>query len=180
MAAVCCAGCLVAAGLVSRPLLTSGPSAPVADRGRPAFYSVGYRQAGPRGATPGATPGASAFAGRSRVFGLVMPAGAPGMVLFAPARREQPGGPETVLPADVQPYQEIPLAPGAEIRVTAPIANGGVTDYVRGIQVSPERFSALYRESERRYGSFLDRGHMFELWFDGDGRIIRMIHYFSP
>jgi hypothetical protein len=150
------------------------------DRGHPALYSVSYRRAGLLGATPGATAGASAFVGRSRVFGLVAPASEAGLVLFAPARREQPGGPETVLPAGVQPYQEIPLAPGAEIRVTAPIANEGVTDYVRGIQVSPERFSALYHESERRYGTIVDRGHMFELWFDGAGRVIRMIHYFSP
>lgn len=177
MAAVACAACLVAAALVSRSLLNvdgDGAAAKAVDQGHAVFHRSGYRTA------PTAQPGGTRFAGRSDVFGLAVPGQTPDEVLFAPARRVQPGGPESVLPADIQPYLSFKLAPGAEIRVTAPIANEGVTDYIRGITVTPERFDALYKESEQRFGPILDRGHMFELWFDGEGRIVRMIHYFSP
>lgn len=177
LALVACLGCLVAAAIVSRSMLSEpgdGAVARVVDRGHAVYDRTVYR------ATPSAQPGGTRFAGRSDVFGLVVPGPTPGEVFFAPARREQPGGPETVVPADIQPYLAFKLAPGAEIRVTAPIANEGVTDYVKGITVTPERFDALYKESEQRYGPIMDRGHMFELWFDGEGRIVRMIHYFSP
>ena len=36
------------------------------------------------------------------------------------------------------------------------------------------------RKLHRRLRPLLDRAHMFELWFDGRGRIVRMQHYFSP
>ncbi len=122
----------------------------------------------------------SAYAGRSDVFGLAAPGRDSSSVWFAAARRVQPGGPETVQPADVGPYEALPLAPGAEIRVTAPIAEEGVTDWVRGIQVTPEQFAQLYQAAVRQYGPMIDRGHMFEAWFDGSGRITRLVHYFSP
>jgi hypothetical protein len=125
------------------------------------------------------TPG-SAYAGRSAVFGLVTPGPDSGMVRFAPARKDQQGGPETVQPADVGPYQPLSLAPGAEIRVTAPIAEDGVTDWIHGIRVSAQRFAALYQAAVQKYGPMVDRGHMFELWFDDQGRITRLVHYFSP
>jgi hypothetical protein len=124
-------------------------------------------------------PGA-AYAGRSRVFGLVMAGNGPDDVLFAPARKVRPGGPETVRPAGVGRYIPLEFAPGVVIRASAPIAEDGVTDYVRGIRLSPERFDRLLRALSQRLHPLLDRAHMFELWFDGRGRIVRMQHYFSP
>jgi hypothetical protein len=122
----------------------------------------------------------SAFADRARVFGLVKPAPDSDEVLFAPARRMQPGGPETVYPGNVQPYQELPLASHAEIRVTAPIAPDDLPDYVKGIKITADRFPEMYQEADQRYGPFLDRAHMFELWFDDRGCIVRMQHIFTP
>jgi hypothetical protein len=92
----------------------------------------------------------------------------------------QPGGPESVYPGNVQHYQNLPLAPDAEIRVTAPIVLGELPDYIQGIKITVDRFPGLYQEADQRYGPFLDRGHMFELWFDDRGRIVRMQQIFSP
>lgn len=124
-------------------------------------------------------PGA-AYANRSRVFGLVLAGQTADTVLFAPARKVQPGGPETVHPANVGRYGPVRLAAGAMIRASAPIANDGVTDWVRGIRLTPEDFRALLVKLQARSHPLLDRAHMFELWFDGRGRITRMQHYFSP
>ena len=120
------------------------------------------------------------YANRAKVFGLVDAGATPAGVLFAPARKVQPGGPETVRPAAVGRYVPIPLAPGAVIRASAPIANDGVTDYVRGVRLSPAQLTDLLRKLRQRLHPLLDRAHMFELWFDGRGRIVRMQHYFSP
>jgi hypothetical protein len=119
------------------------------------------------------------YAGRARVFGLAE-ADTGSRVLFAPARRVQPGGPETVRPAGVGRYAPLTFAPGAVIRASAPIVDDGVTDYVRGIRLTPEQLNEGLRKLHRRSHPLLDRAHMFELWFDGRGRIIRMQHYFSP
>jgi hypothetical protein len=124
-------------------------------------------------------PGA-AYANRSRVFGLVLAGPAAETLLFAPARKVQPGGPETVHPADVGRYGPLRLASGAVIRASAPIANDGVTDWVRGIRLTPGEFRALLVKLQARVHPLLDRAHMFELWFDGRGRITRVQHYFSP
>lgn len=133
------------------------------------------------GARARADPGAgSPYAGRSRVFGLVDAGPTAGRVLFAPARKVQPGGPETVRPVDVGRYVPLRLAPGAVIRASAPIVNEGVTDYVRGVRLTPERLNEGLRKLRRRLQPMLDRSHMFELWFDDQGRVVRMQHYFSP
>lgn len=144
--------------------------------------------AAPAGGSPGtgtapgsAPPGTgAAYAGRSRVFGLVEAGTTPQAVRFAPARKAQPGGPETVHPAGVGRYVTLPLAPGAVIRASAPIANEGVTDWVRGIRLTPGEFWVLMRRLQARSHPFRERSHMFELWFDREGRITRMQHYFSP
>src|SRR3954465_576033 len=88
----------------------------------------------PTGARAGADPD-PAYAGRSRVFGLVEAASTPDEVLFAPARKVQPGGPETVRPAGIGRYGPLTIAPGAVIRATAPIVEDGVTDWVRGVRL---------------------------------------------
>lgn len=129
------------------------------------------------GTTP--APG-SAYAGRSRVFGLVDPGRTADTVLFAPARKVQHGGPETVRSADVGPYVPLRLARRAVIRASAPIANDGVTDWVRGRQLTPEEFRVLLLRLRERLRPLPARAHMFELWFDAQGRITRMQHYFSP
>jgi hypothetical protein len=119
------------------------------------------------------------YAGRARVFGLAE-ADTGSRVLFAPARRVQPAGPETVRPAGVGRYARLTFAPGAVIRASAPIVDDGVTDYVRGVRLTPEQLNEGLRKLRRRSHPLLDRAHMFELWFDGRGRIVRMQHYFSP
>jgi hypothetical protein len=121
-----------------------------------------------------------AYANRARVFGLVDAGQTTDGVLFAPARKVRSGGPETVRPAAVGRYAPLPLAPGAVIRASAPIANDGVTDYVRGIRLTPAQLNELLRKLRQRSHPLLDRAHMFELWFDDQGRIVRMQHYFSP
>ena len=123
---------------------------------------------------------AAVYAGRSRVFGLVEAGMSRGRVLFAPARKVQPGGPETVRPAAVGRYVPLTLAPGAVIRASAPVVEDGVTDYVRGVRVTPEQLNDGLLKLRRRSHPLLDRAHMFELWFDGRGRVVRMQHYFSP
>jgi hypothetical protein len=133
------------------------------------------------GTRAGADPGPGAvYAGRSRVFGLVEAGTGQGRVLFAPARKVQPGGPETVRPAAVGRYVPLTLAPGAVIRASAPVVEDGVTDYVHGVRLSPEQLNEGLVKLRRRSHPLLDRAHMFELWFDGQGRIVRMQHYFSP
>ncbi|GLY76484.1 hypothetical protein [Actinoallomurus iriomotensis] len=129
------------------------------------------------GAPAGADP---AYAGRSKVFGLVQAGPGPDRVLFAPARMVRHGGPETVRPASVGRYLPLTIAPGAVIRASAPIVDHGVTDYVRGVRLTPEQLDDDLRRLSRRSHPLLDRAHMFELWFDGQGRIVRMQHYFSP
>jgi hypothetical protein len=129
------------------------------------------------GARAGADP---AYAGRARVFGLVAAGPSPDRVLFAPARKVQPGGPETVHPGAVGRYTSLALAPGAVIRASAPIVGDGVTDYVRGVRLTPEQLTDDLRRLRGRSQPLPDRSHMFELWFDGQGRIVRMQHYFSP
>ncbi len=129
------------------------------------------------GTRAGADPG---FAGRSRVFGLAEAGTSPDQVLFAPARKVQPAGPETVYPAAVGRYVPLSFAPGAVIRASAPIVEQGVTDYVRGVRLTPEQLDGDLRRLVRRPEPLLDRSHMFELWFDGRGQIVRMQHYFSP
>jgi hypothetical protein len=159
------AGCTAA-------LLLAGARA--GGRSEPVTHTAAFRQApSPDRAGPG-------HANRARVFGLVTPGPDSGQVLFAPADRMQPAGPETVYPANVAPYRALPLAPGAEIRVSAPIALGSLPDYVQGVQIPVGRFPQMYREADQRYGPFLDRGHMFELWFDDGGRVVRMRHIFTP
>ena len=129
------------------------------------------------GARAGADPG---YAGRARVFGLVEAGTGPSRVLFASARKVQSGGPETVRPAGVGRYVPLTFAPGAVIRASAPIVDDGVTDYVHGIRLTPEQLNEGLRKLHRRLHPLLDRAHMFELWFDGQSRIVRMQHYFSP
>jgi hypothetical protein len=130
-----------------------------------------------RGIEP--SPGV-AYIGRTRVFGLVEAGSGVGGVRFAPARKVRTGGPETVRPAGVGRYVPLEFAPGVVIRASAPIATDGVTDYVRGVRLSPEQLDRLLRRLRQRQNPLLDRAHMFELWFDGRGRIVRMQHYFSP
>jgi hypothetical protein len=131
------------------------------------------------GARAGADP-SPVFAGRSRVFGLVEAGSTPGELLFAPARKVQPGGPETVRPAAIGRYVRLTLAPGVVIRASAPIVENGVTDWVRGVRLTPEQLTGHLRDLRLRSHPLLDRAHMFELWFDGRGRVVRMQHYFSP
>jgi hypothetical protein len=121
-----------------------------------------------------------AYANRARVFGLVAAGTDASHVLFAPAHKVQPGGPETVRPAAVGRYVPLTIAPGAVIRASAPIVDQGVTDYVRGVRLTPEQLGEGLRKLRRRLHPLLDRAHMFELWFDAQGRIVRMQHYFSP
>jgi hypothetical protein len=85
-----------------------------------------------------------------------------------------------VYPADVGRYDTVTLAPGAVIRASAPIVEDGVTDYVRGIRLTPQRLNDGLRRLRRRLHPPPGRSHMFELWFDGQGRVVRMQHYFSP
>lgn len=121
----------------------------------------------------------SPYAGR-KLFALVDSGATVANVLVAPARKAQTGGPETLRPADVQPYQSMPLTADARIRVTSPIINDGITDYISGVPVSPQRFTDLLRQLHARLHPLADRAHMFDVWFDDKGRITRMQHYFSP
>jgi hypothetical protein len=66
------------------------------------------------------------------------------------------------------------------IRASAPVVNEGVTDWVRGIRLTPAQLDQDLRDLQARSHPLLDRAHMFELWFDDRGRIVRMQHYFSP
>ncbi len=164
------------------------PSAPAIVPARPGTGAQSAAAGGTR-VVPGGTraaPGTGSpgpgtrYAGRSRVFGLVEAGATPEVVRFAPARKAQPAGPETVHPVDVGRYVTLPLAPGAVIRASAPIVNEGVTDWVRGVRLTPEQFWVAMRRLQARSHPFRERSHMFELWFDRQGRITRMQHYFSP
>ena len=117
--------------------------------------------------------------GRAPVFGPAE-ADTGSRVLFAPARRVQPGGPETVRPAGAGRYAPLTFAPGAVIRASAPIVDDGVTDDVRGVRLTPEQLNEGLRKAHRRLHPLPDRARMFEPWFDGRGRIAGMQHYFSP
>jgi hypothetical protein len=128
--------------------------------------------------TGGTAP--SRYSGRTGVFGLAQPGERPGEVLFAPARRHRPGGPETLRAVAVEPEETLRLAPGAVIRLTMPLAGREPADSVRGIPVTPERFPVLFRAAQERLGALHDRARMFELSFDDRGRIVRMNHHFSP
>src|SRR5260370_13370614 len=109
-----------------------------------------------------------------------MPGPGPAELLSAPAIRPQPAGPETAEPTSIGPYEALQLAPNAEIRVTAPIDNEPLTDYLAGARVTAAQFAAMYQVSSRRFGPLLDRGHMFELTFNSQGRITPAPHIFSP
>lgn len=126
------------------------------------------------GATPSGTPSAT------EIFALVKPDSRPAQVLVARATEHQPGGPETLVPVNVQPYKALQLAPGAIIRITAPLYPGPLTDWVKGIQVTPEQFNSYARQAESKYGPLPDRARMFHLWLDPQGRVRGMQHYFTP
>jgi hypothetical protein len=166
----------VAASACVGGVLLTGARTEAAD---PPVPDVPSASASAESGTETAAPG-SAYANRSRVFGLVEAGPTADTVLFAPARKVQPGGPETVHPANVGQYVRLRLAPGAVIRASAPIANEGVTDWVRGVRLSPQQFHTLLLKLQERLHPLLDRSHMFELWFDARGQVTRMQHYFSP
>lgn len=115
-----------------------------------------------------------------RVFGLVKPADTAGRVMVAPATERQPGGPETLVPVNVRPYAAVPLAPGVRIRVTAPIYDGELTDWLAGTAVTPSRFAMLSRQAERRYGPLPGRARMFRIQLDEQGRVSSLQQIFSP
>ncbi|MGH3387327.1 MAG: hypothetical protein ACRDOO_00435 [Actinomadura sp.] len=123
---------------------------------------------------------AVATSAATKIFAVIKPAGDPAHVLVARATERRPGGPETLVPVRVQPYAALSLAPGAIIRITAPLYPGNLTDWVTGAQVTPEQFTADARQAEARYGPLPDRARMFYLWLDPQGRVIRMQHYFTP
>jgi hypothetical protein len=66
------------------------------------------------------------------------------------------------------------------IRASAPIVDEGVTGHVRGIRPTPEQLNEGLRKPHRRLHPPLDRAHMFEPWFDGQGRITGTQRHFSP
>ncbi|GAA2591465.1 hypothetical protein SMC26_06785 [Actinomadura fulvescens] len=119
-------------------------------------------------------------AAEARVFAVIRHGARPGEVLLARATRRQPGGPETVVPANVRPARATPFAPGARIRVTAPLYEGDLKDWLKGVRVTPEQFAAMSRTAERRYGPLPDRARMFDVRLDERGRIVGMRQVFSP
>ncbi|MFG2001260.1 hypothetical protein ACGFNU_19145 [Spirillospora sp. NPDC048911] len=127
-----------------------------------------------------ATPSAAALSGATTAFAVVRPGARPDEVLLARATRRQPGGPETVVPANVRPAAATALAPGARIHITAPLFEGDLKDWLKGIQVTPEQFAAMSRTAERRYGPLPDRARMFDVRLDGRQRITVMRQIFSP
>lgn len=152
--------------------------------GRAAGAGAPARSAPPVGASGDAAAGSTRrLAGRTGGpwFGLVRPGRAQGEVLFARAGKQQHGGPETARAARPEPYRPVPLAPGAQVWLTAPLADREPADYLTGISVEPEAFGRYFRAAEQRLGGVVDaRAHMFELWLDEQGRAIRLRHYFSP
>ena len=129
---------------------------------------------------PRAAPMSAATPAATELFAVIKPGGTPGQVLVARATEYQPGGPETLVPVHVQPYRAMRLAPGAVIRITAPLYPGVLTDWIKGAQVTPQQFDADARQAEARWGPLPDRAHMFHLTLDAQGRVSRMQHYFSP
>jgi hypothetical protein len=115
-----------------------------------------------------------------QIFALVRPGPTAGEVLVARATEHQPGGPETLVPVKVQPYKTLRLAPGAVIRITAPYYEGELSDWISGVSVSPAQFATLARRAEFRYGPLPNRARMFRVTLDGQGRVSRMQHIFSP
>ncbi|REF01097.1 hypothetical protein DFJ69_6696 [Thermomonospora umbrina] len=126
-----------------------------------------------------AAPAASRVTGVA-VFGLVQPGERPGEVLFARARRQRPGGPETLRAVAVRPEQSLTAAPGAAVRLTVPLADVEPSDPRRGVPVAAERLPTLFRAAQERLGALHDRARMFDLWLDDRGRVVRMHHHFSP
>lgn len=132
---------------------------------------------------PRAAPMSASVAGTpagTELFAVIKPGGTPGQVLVAWATEYQPAGPETLVPVHVQPYKAMQLAPGAVIRITAPLYPGPLTDWIKGAQVTPEQFDTDARQAEARWGPLPDRAHMFHLTLDPQGRVSGMQHYFSP
>jgi hypothetical protein len=156
---------LATAGLVGTVALSGCGSEHV--RVEPAAGSGGRHQAA------AATPAGKAFA-------VVRPGSNPDQVMVARATRRQPGGPETVVPAKVGKPAPTALAPGAWIRITAPLYEGELSDWLRGAAVTPRQFAAMSQASEHRYGPFPDRARMFDVWLDAQGRVTGMQQIFSP
>jgi hypothetical protein len=123
---------------------------------------------------------AAAAAPARKAFAVVRPGPRPDQVLMARATRWQPAGPETLVPAKVGTPARMALAPGAWIRITAPLYEGELSDWLRGAAVTPRQFAAMSKASERRYGPFPDRARMFDVWLDAQGRITGMQQIFSP
>lgn len=134
----------------------------------------------PNPASPTQLPNLVPPAGTTPAFGLIEPGSGKAGLLFAAAKRSQPGGPETLRPLDVAPYRPMRLAPGTQLWVTVPIYSGMLPDVVRGVQVTPERFAALYRTVNARFGPIQDRAHMFDVRLDGKGRIVWIHQMFTP
>jgi hypothetical protein len=116
----------------------------------------------------------------SQIFALVRPGATVGEVLVARATEHQPGGPETLVPVKIQPYRPVRLAPGVVIRVTAPYYEGELSDWISGAPVTPAQFASLVHRAEAKYGPLPNRARMFHLTLDGQGRVSRMQHIFSP
>ena len=116
----------------------------------------------------------------TQLFALVKPAATPGEVLVARATERRPGGPETLVPVKVQPYRAVPLAPGAVIRISAPYYEGQLSDWISGAAVTPAQFAVLVHRAEAKYGPLPNRARMFRVTLDGQGRVTRLQHIFSP
>ncbi|WP_433338320.1 hypothetical protein [Spirillospora sp. CA-294931] len=140
--------------------------------------------AGTLGSCGGESADVRAVAGGTRApekaFAVVKPGANPSEVVLARAVRQQPGGPETLVPARLQRETRAPLAPGAVINVTAPIHLGELGDWLKGVPVSPAEFARLSREADRRLAPMPGRARMFDVWLDERGRVTRMHQIFSP
>ncbi|MBO2449967.1 hypothetical protein J4573_22890 [Actinomadura barringtoniae] len=123
---------------------------------------------------------AAAAAPVGKAFAVVRPGASPDQVLVARATRKQPAGPETLVPSRVGTPAPVALAPGARIRITAPLYDGELTDWLRGAAVTPRQFADMSQASEHRYGPFPDRARMFDVWLDAQGRVAGMRQIFSP
>lgn len=123
---------------------------------------------------------AAAAAPAGKAFAVVRPGTQPDQVLVARATRRQPAGPETLVPSEVAAPAQVALAPGAWIRITAPLYDGELSDWLRGAAVTPRQFADMSQASEHRYGPFPDRARMFDVWLDGQGRVAGMQQIFSP
>ena len=119
-------------------------------------------------------------ASHTTAFAVVNAGSGPGWALVAKATRIQPGGPETVTPVDLQRPADTPIAPGADITITAPLYAGDLEDWLAGAKVTSAEFDRQLREADQRYWPLSDRARMFEVTFDDSGRIVRLHHIFSP